>query len=367
VARGEWQWRLTAAVLVGMGAGFGAAWLIGLGSASVQAGIVAGFTAAAGSKGALRTAVPVAGLVGSLVVLSSSLGAATTGYPWAAAAAMAAVAFATSVLTAAVPVGLLIGMVVSYSYFLTTAIGVLVSDAVGHDLDRIGLLGAVGLATGLALVAVRAGVEQLLGTASPRRGGTPASPTRAPLIAPIVTALRTFDVHARDGVRRAVALGVAMLVFQYQASHGAFWVMLTVFVILQPNGRSTLSSAIVRVTGTIAGVLVVALLSPLLPDPVAVGLAILCVAGSIAASTKSSTVSAGLGAVAASVLAGVPSGNVLAYAGLRLLDTVVGAAIAIVAGYLLWPRQRPVDVPVPDDLAGTASAAGLDPRRSGVG
>lgn len=367
MARGEWQWRLTAAVLVGMGAGFGVAWLFGLGTASVQAAVVAGFTTAVGSRGPLRTAVPVAALVGSLVVLSSSLGAATTGYPWAAAVAMAAVAFATSVLTAAVPVGLLIGMVVSYSYFLTTAIGVLDSDAVGHDLDRISLLGAVGLATGLALVAVRAGVEQLLGTATARRGGTPDSPARAPLITPIVAAVRTFDGHARDGVRRAVALGIAMLVFQYQGSHGTFWVMLTVFVILQPNGRSTLSSAIVRVTGTVAGVLVVALLSPVLPDPVAVGLAILCLAGSITASTKSSTVSAGLGAVAASVLAGIPSGQVVQYAGLRLLDTLVGAVIAIVAGYLLWPRQKPVDVPVPDDLAGTASAAGLDPRRSHVG
>jgi hypothetical protein len=350
-----------AAVLVGMAAGFGAAWLLGQGEAAIQAGIVAGFTAAAGSRGRLGTSVPVAGLVGVLVVLSSSLGAATTGYPWAAALAMAAVAFLTSVMTASAPVGLLIGMVVSYSYFLTTAVGVLAREAVGHDLTGIGLLGAIGLAAGLVVVTLRAAVEQAMGTARPPDPAQGPAPARPSLVAPVITALRTFDTHARDGVRRAIALGVAMLLFQLQASHGAFWVVLTVFVILQPNGRSTVSSALLRVAGTVVGVTALVLVAPWLPRPVLVVVAVLCVAGSIAASTKSTPLSAALGAAAASALAGIPTDRVAAYAGARLLDTLIGAALALAAGYLLWPRQRAVPPSVPDDLAGSASATGIDP------
>ena len=149
-----------AAILLGMAAGFGVARLLGFGDSALQSAIVASLTLAAGSSGRLRTAVPVAGILGLIVVAYSTLGAVTTGYPFAAAIAMAFVAFTTSVMTAAPPVGLLIGMMASYAYFLVTGIGVLEQRAIGGSLSQIGLLGLVGLATGLVLVALRAGIEQ---------------------------------------------------------------------------------------------------------------------------------------------------------------------------------------------------------------
>ena len=154
--RRGWQWRLMAAILVGMAAGFGVARLLGFGDSALQSAIVASLTLAAGSSGRLRTAVPVAAILGLIVVAYSTLGAVTTGYPFAAAIAMAFVAFTTSVMTAAPPVGLLIGMMASYAYFLVTGIGVLEQRAIGGSLSQIGLLGLVGLATGLVLVALRA-------------------------------------------------------------------------------------------------------------------------------------------------------------------------------------------------------------------
>ena len=231
-----------ATVLVGMAAGFLVARLLGFGDAAVQSAIVCSLTLSAGGSGRLRTALPVALVLGLIVVVYSTIGALTTGYPWAAALAMAYVAFTTTVMTAAKPVGLLVGMVASYAYFLVTAVGVLESRAIGGGIDQIAVLGAIGLFIGLALVTVRALVEQAIGTA-PVRTKPRTSPS---LLAPMIASVRSFDAVAKDAVRRAIALGLAMLAFQIRADHDAFWVFLTVFVILQPNGRSTARSALLR-------------------------------------------------------------------------------------------------------------------------
>ena len=47
------------------------------------------------------------------------------------------------------------------------------------------------------------------------------------------------------------------------------------------------------------------------------------------------TVSAAFGAAAAATLTAVPSGDFAGYAGARLIDTLIGSALALAAGYLL--------------------------------
>lgn len=355
-ARPDWQWRLMGAILLGMVAGFAVAWLLGWGERGIQSAIVAALTLASGSSGRLRTALPVAALLGLIVVAFSTVGAVTTGYPALAALAMAGVAFSTSIMAAAQPVGLLIALVASNAYFLVTGVGVLEAKAVGGDLGQVGVLGLIGLLTGLVLVALRALVEQALGTAPPARERAVAPA----LVPPMLTSLRTFDDHAKDGVRRALALGITMFGFQYYASHNAFWVMLTVFVILGPKGRPTLALAARRVVGTLLGVLVVTALASLLPTGLAAALGILALAASLAASSRSTTVSAAFGAAAAAVLTALPSGDFAGYAGARLVDTLIGVSIALAAGFLLWPRSGG-STRVPDSLAADASTAGFAP------
>jgi Fusaric acid resistance protein-like len=350
-----WRWRLAVSVFVGMAAGYLAGRALGYSGAAAQSAVVAAFTVAAGSKGRLSTSLPVAAVLGVIVVVYSTIGALTTGYPVAAALAMAAVAFTTSVMTAARPVGLLIGMVASYAYFLVTGFGVIAESTIGNGLSNIGILGLIGLGAGLILVAARALVEQAIGTA-PDAAPRSASPS---LLAPMIASVRSFDDEAKDGVRRAIALGLAMFGFQAIANHSAFWIMLTVFIVLQPNGRSTVSQALIRVTGTFVGVMAVVIVAPLLPESLVTPLAVLCIGVSLAVASRSSTLSVAFGAVAASVLAGLPHADILGYAGERLIDTLIGAAIALAAGYLLWPRTRPTPEPVPDGLAAAASVSGI--------
>ena len=60
---------------------------------------------------------------------------------------------------------------------------------------QVGVLGLIGLADGLALVVVRAGVEQLVGTAPP----PDASGQHPSLLPPMIASVRTFDDTAKDG------------------------------------------------------------------------------------------------------------------------------------------------------------------------
>ena len=47
------------------------------------------------------------------------------------------------------------------------------------------------------------------------------------------------------------------------------------------------------------------------------------------------------------LMAGAPTGDVDWWAGHRLVDTIVGCAFALVATYLLWPRDRETNEAVP--------------------
>jgi hypothetical protein len=75
--------------------------------------------------------------------------------------------------------------------------------------------------------------------------------------------LRSFDEHARDGVRRAIPLAVLMFFFQRDGGRDAFWSFFGAYLVLLTTGKTP-----------------------------------------------------------------------------RLLDTVIGCTIALLATYLLWPRDR---------------------------
>ena len=104
-------------------------------------------------------------------------------------------------------------------------------------------------------------------------------------------------------------------------------------------------------------------LALVLPEAAALPLAVLALAFSLAASARSTSVSAALGAAAGAVIAGLPTSDFIAYAGARLLDTVIGALLALAAGYLLWPRSGG-SMAVRADLAEVAATTGMAPGGS---
>jgi uncharacterized membrane protein YccC len=142
----------------------------------------------------------------------------------------------------------------------------------------------------------------------------------------------------RHSVRLGVTLGVAMLIYRATGLAHGYWIPLTALVVLRPDYASTALRGISRVAGTIVGAGVATLVAALIrPDQI--GLAILFAVASFAAflllRANYAAFSVAVTSYVVFLLAFVKL-PAIATVGDRLLDTLLGGALAIVA-YLVWP------------------------------
>jgi uncharacterized membrane protein YccC len=171
---------------------------------------------------------------------------------------------------------------------------------------------------------------------------------RAPVpIKPMWESLRSFDEHARDGVRRAIPLAILMFFFQQEGGRDAFWIFFAAYIVLLTTGKAPKDLAAVRVGSTLFGVVALAVASLVVPDKVLFSLGVIILFTGIGLSPPYPIVGGGLTSIGSILLAGAPTGDVTGWAGHRLLDTILGCAIAIAATYLLWPRDRETPDAVP--------------------
>jgi MFS family permease len=299
--------------------------------------------AIAGSAGpsAISRRVALIAAVSGLVLTVVAF--ATGNRPIWAALAMAAVALLTSLAAAAGPLGAVLGFLGSLAYFLVATMARVANLFELVSLRWAAAHIAVGCVAGLLVVFV--------GTAWRRRtepDEVKAARATVP-IAPMWASLRSFDEHARDGVRRAIPLAVLMFFFQREGGRDAFWIFFAAYIVLLTTGKNPKGLVAVRVGSTLFGVVVLAVASLVIPDRVLFSLGVVILFGGIGLSPPYPIVGGGLTTIESVLLAGAPTGDIAGWAERRLLDTIVGCAIAVVATYLLWPRDRETEetVPVP--------------------
>lgn len=300
------------------------------------AALTGALVAAAGSTGPTKVSSRLASFAAAAGMVTVFTAFAVTGYPWWAAAAMAVVAVLTSCLAAAGPVGAALGMLGSFGFVLavvgTATVGLVPDVSLLSGALRV-LLGAVG---GLLVGVVGGRIR------NPRaaRGAGPDIP--APW-GPMWAALRSFDEHARDGVRRAIPLGIGMFVYQRTLDHDTLWVFLAAFAVLLPTGKTPTRVAAARVVSTIVGVLLLTVLDRVVGGGVLFTIAVLFLLIGIAYKRTYPLQAGALSAMGAILLVAGPTGNLETWAEHRVFDTVLGCAMALASMYLLWPRDKPDD------------------------
>jgi Fusaric acid resistance protein-like len=162
---------------------------------------------------------------------------------------------------------------------------------------------------------------------------------------------------ARIGLCMGVATGLAVAL--REPGH-AFWLPMTVAVIVRPEYASVFVRTVNRVAGTVIGAALAAATLALQPGPVAVAVAAavaLCAAVLTAPKLYAYSV---IGVTASALLASALGHVDPALAGLRLLDTLIGASVALVFGYLLWPGARRLPATARLDAAVPAARRYLD-------
>jgi uncharacterized membrane protein YccC len=134
-----------------------------------------------------------------------------------------------------------------------------------------------------------------------------------------------------------------------------YWVLLTVAIVLKPDYGSVFTRAVQRGAGTLLGVLIGSLLLTFLSRDAWVLLPLAIAAGALPWARNGSF---GLFSVFQTPFIillldlATPSGAQLV--GARLVDTLIGCAIVLVFGYLLWPQTW--RAPLDDALRGAALA-----------
>lgn len=144
----------------------------------------------------------------------------------------------------------------------------------------------------------------------------------------------------RYGLRLALCIGLAQSLVSLIDVPRSYWVALTVTFVLKPDFGSVFSRAVLRALGTAGGLVVAAAVLSHVPRgwwdvPVMVVLAA-CIP---AVSAKSYGFQTAAITPVILLLSDVLNHEGFALVVPRLVDSLVGCAIALIAGYLLWPES----------------------------
>ncbi|UFR03603.1 FUSC family protein [Streptomyces sp. Go40/10] len=144
----------------------------------------------------------------------------------------------------------------------------------------------------------------------------------------------------RYGVRLAVCIGIAQALVSLIPVPRSYWVALTITFVLKPDFGSVFSRALLRALGTVAGLVVAAVVLAEVPPGWWDVAALFLLAPLIPALTPRGY---GYQTMAITPVILLLS-DILNHQGTalllpRLTDSLLGCAIALIAGYLLWPES----------------------------
>ncbi len=337
------QWRLLAIAIPVMALGFGGAALIGEAKNGLGAALIAMFTVIAAVASPREKLWRGAAIVGASTFAMLILATATIQTPVLAGLSMFLVAFLGTIIGTAGQALSVAGILVSMAYLIPAATGIArsISVAKAAELGLAGLVAAaIAIGAILAITAIKG--EPADGPAGEDDGGAAQeSQAPAPSVREQVRAAMTFrDATFRYALRRGLALGIAMGVYAATENHDVFWIMLTIFIVLQPDPASSWHKALSRSAGVMIGAVLVAGLGQFLPAEAIIGLGVLTLCAGLVWMQRSYTVfAAGISFLVVAIF-GASQNQFVNWAALRIVDTLIGAAIALLVGYILFPDRR---------------------------
>lgn len=162
----------------------------------------------------------------------------------------------------------------------------------------------------------------------------------------------------RYGARLALCIGIASVLVQVADLPRSYWVALTITFVLKPDFGSVFVRGVLRAAGTLVGVAVAAALLTYVPRgwPDVPVVAVLGFLLPIATSRSYGMQTAAITPLMLLFTDQLGHGGVGDLVPARMLDTLLGCAIVLVFGYLLWPDGRRTRLR--EMVAGAAEANG---------
>lgn len=155
----------------------------------------------------------------------------------------------------------------------------------------------------------------------------------------------TLDsVMLRHALRIMVVGVVDVVVMRLIHINHGFWLPMTSIILMQPYSAGTQRKSLQRVTGTILGGILAAVLAAAVPDQLALTFVITALSVLTLATFTVDYALYCLFLTPTFVLLSLPHPHDWQYAGIRVGLTLVGAAIAVSAMRLLWPQRAEAEL-----------------------
>src|SRR5580704_6958270 len=172
-------------------------------------------------------------------------------------------------------------------------------------------------------------------------------PERFDSIAEIRNNLSLRSSSFRHALRLGVATAIAAVVASGIHVVRGYWIPMTVVIVLKPNFGGTLQRAVQRITGTVLGALLAAMLLLVLKNPwwLLAALAVLAFATFALRNRNYTLFSLALTPMVMLML-DIAHPITVTDSFLRILHTIIGSFIALLSGYLLFPIRESRRLPL---------------------
>jgi uncharacterized membrane protein YccC len=152
-------------------------------------------------------------------------------------------------------------------------------------------------------------------------------------------ALAPGSIELRHALRVAIVATAAALLAAALHLPRSYWVTITVIIVLQPHAVATVRRALQRVAGTVIGGIAAALIARIVHHPVALGM-LLFVLGTTGVAVRRINYAAFAALVTpVFVVLAEMNGGGLHLTEARILDTLLGGALALAGALTLWPTR----------------------------
>jgi uncharacterized membrane protein YccC len=142
----------------------------------------------------------------------------------------------------------------------------------------------------------------------------------------------------RHSLRLTITILAGFVIGKFLPFQNVYWILLTIIVIMRPGYGLTKQRSIERIFGTVLGGLIAFGIISVVHNPIAVSsLAILSMLMGFSFTQINYKVGATFVTMYVVFVYGMLTPNIADVIQYRILDTVVGAALAFTANYLLWP------------------------------
>lgn len=151
----------------------------------------------------------------------------------------------------------------------------------------------------------------------------------------------------RHSLRLTITLMLGFIIGKFLPFHNVYWILLTIIVIMRPGYGLTKERSFHRIIGTVIGGLVAFGILFIVKDNIIISvLSIVCMLLGFSFTQINYKVSAIFVTMYVVFIYGIITPNISDLVQYRILDTVVGAALAFLANHFLWPSWEFLNIPL---------------------